>query len=195
MKKLMILAAMLAAVVSANAQVEDLRHEIGITYGIGYSTIGDGIGVGLSEAFTGYKLTNDKSFGSLSLEYYYHLKPRFAVGLVGCFSTFSNDLENRETKKIEGDRTRTYITVMPSLKYYWVNKDHFGFYSKLAAGVMFDSDSYKANGNKNSESSAYFGCQVSPVGLEAGSKNIRGMVEFGFGEQGVGALAGLKFKF
>ena len=84
---------------------------------------------------------------------------------------------------------------MPSLKYYWVNKDHFGFYSKLAAGVMFDSDSYKANGNKNSESSAYFGCQVSPVGLEAGSKNIRGMVEFGFGEQGVGALAGLKFKF
>lgn len=195
MKKLMILAAMLAAVVSANAQVEDLRHEIGITYGIGYSTIGDGIGVGLSAAFTGYELKNDKSFGSLSLEYYYHLKPRFAVGLVGCFSTFSNDLENRETKKIEGDRTRTYITVMPSLKYYWVNKDHFGFYSKLAAGVMFDSDSYNANGNKNSESSAYFGCQVSPVGLEAGSKNIRGMVEFGFGEQGVGALAGLKFKF
>ena len=100
MKKLMILAAMLAAVVSANAQVEDLRHEIGITYGIGYSTIGDGIGVGLSAAFTGYELKNDKSFGSLSLEYYYHLKPRFAVGLVGCFSTFSNDLENRETKKL-----------------------------------------------------------------------------------------------
>lgn len=201
MKKLMILAAMLAAVVSANAQVKELRHEIGVTYGIGYSIIGDGIGVGLSSIITGYDLENDKRFGSLSLEYYYHLKPRFAIGLVGCFSTFSNDLVDKGTYQVDGTRKRTYVTVMPSIKYYWVNNEHFGFYSKLAAGVMFDTDTYKPSnnkinsGNKNSETSGYFGFQISPIGLEAGSKNVRGMVEFGFGEQGVAALAGLKFKF
>jgi hypothetical protein len=66
---------------------------------------------------------------------------------------------------------------------------------------MFDTDTYKPSnnkinsGNKNSETSGYFGFQISPIGLEAGSKNVRGMIELGFGEQGVGALAGLKFKF
>lgn len=192
---------MMAAVVSANAQVKDLRHEIGVTYGIGYSTIGDGIGVGLSSLITGHDLENGKRFGSLSLEYFYHLKPRFAIGLVGSFSTFSNDLVAKDTHQVDGTRKRTYVTVMPSIKYYWVNNEHFGFYSKLAAGVMFDTDTYKPsnnninNGEKLSESSAYFGCQISPIGLEAGSKNVRGMIELGFGEQGVGALAGLKFKF
>lgn len=45
MKKivLMVVAAMMATV-NVNAQNEDLKHEFGISYGVGVSTIGDGIG-------------------------------------------------------------------------------------------------------------------------------------------------------
>ncbi len=137
MKKivLMVVAAMMATM-NVNAQVENLRHEIGVTYGTGVSTIGDGLGVGMGAALTGTDLKNDKSFGSLSLEYFYHLNnPRMAVGAVACFSKFSNDIEDKATSKIEGDRTRSYYTFMPAFKYYWVNKNYFGFYSKAAAGV------------------------------------------------------------
>ena len=51
MKKFLMMVAvivMTAASVNAQNKVEDLRHEIGVTYGLGASLVGDGIGNGLS---------------------------------------------------------------------------------------------------------------------------------------------------
>ena len=51
MKKLMIMVvAAMMATVNVNAQVENLRHEIGVTYGTGVSVFGDGLGEGLGRA-------------------------------------------------------------------------------------------------------------------------------------------------
>ena len=194
MKKivLMVVAAMMATM-TVQAQNEDLKNEIGVSYGAGLSLIGDGIGNGIGKAFGqlgGYKYTNDKQFGSLSVEYFRHLNSnnRVAIGGIFAYSRYGED-ELKDNIKV-GDRTRNYFTLMPAVKYYWVNKNHFGLYSKAAVGATLMT--YKATGQEN-DSKVCFMCQVSGIGVEFGGK-LRGFVEAGVGEQGI-VLAGLKYKF
>ena len=103
------------------------------------------------------------------------------------------------TKNPEGDRTRNYYTVMPSIKYYWVNKNYFGLYSKAAIGATFvNAKVNKTNDGKNesnTENKTYFAYQASFIGVEGGIPNLRAFVEGGFGEQGVIALGGVRVKF
>ena len=86
---------------------------------------------------------------------------------------------------------------MPSAKYYWSNKEHFGFYSKVAFGATFHSESKSSDleSDNNDKNKVYFATQISPVGIEAGLKNLRVFLEGGWGEQGVIALIGLRTKF
>lgn len=210
MKKIMmmVVAAMMVTV-NANAQVEDLRHEIGVTYGTGLSVVGDGIGEGLGLAMAngliglgkyGTETYDEKDFGTLSLEYFYHLNnPRVAIGGILGYATTSQKYRDQNSKVYEGDRTRSYYTVMPSFKYYWVNKEYFGLYSKAAIGATFVH--VKANSEKDgknesaTENKTYFAFQASFIGVEGGIKNLRAFVEGGFGEQGIVALGGLRVKF
>ena len=197
MKKivLMVVAAMMATM-TVQAQNEDLKNEIGVSYGAGLSLIGDGIGNGIGKAFGqlgGYKYTNDKQFGSLSVEYFRHLNSnnRVAIGGIFAYSRYGED-EVKDNVKV-GDRTRNYFTLMPAVKYYWVNKNNFGLYSKVAVGATYMSSKVTENGVDENNSKVYFMCQVSAIGVEFGGK-LRGFVEAGVGEQGI-VLAGLKYKF
>lgn len=198
MKKLSFLFAALMAVMSLQAQDEKPRHEIGVSYGAGVSLIGDGIGnsvgTGLFDALFGYNWTNRKEFGSLGLEYFYHLSdnPRVALGGILTYARYGEDVEKDGVKK--GDRKRTYMTLMPSVKYYYVDGKNFGLYSKAAVGVMMLHSKSSMNSQSDSDSSFRFMGQVSLLGVEAGSQNLRGFLEFGIGEQGI-ALIGLKCKF
>ena len=200
MKKILVFAVVaMMSVMGVKAQSDEPRNEIGVSYGLGISLIGDGIGHGIGEglfdAMVGRKWTNDKQFGSLALEYFRHLdNPRVAVGGIVTYSQFGEDVEYQGSK--EGERTRKYISVMPSVKYYYVNKKSFGMYSKLGVGGMLlnsKSEDTKS-GKSDSDSKLYFAYQVSLLGLEAGSQNIRAFLEAGVGEQGI-VLAGLRCKF
>ncbi len=201
MKKILVLVvvAMMTAI-NVNAQSDDLKNEISISYGAGsVSMIGDGIGNSLGNGFfdsiLGYKWTNDKQFGSIGVEYFRHLNnPRLAVGGIVTFSRYGEDVE-KDNQKI-GERTRCYISLMPSVKYYWVNGRNFGFYSKVAAGAMLTTSKSKnltANTSSN-DSKIFFTGQISAIGLEAGSPNFRAFLEGGYGEQGI-MLAGVRVKF
>ena len=186
------------AVMSLQAQDEKPRHEIGVSYGAGVSLIGDGIGnsvgTGLFDTLFGYNWTNRKEFGSLGLEYFYHLSddPRVALGGILTYARYGEDVEKDGVKK--GDRKRTYMTLMPSVKYYYVDGKNFGLYSKAAVGVMMLHSKSSMNSQSDSDSSFRFMGQASLLGVEAGSQNLRGFLEFGIGEQGI-ALIGLKCKF
>lgn len=94
----------------------------------------------------------------------------------------------------EYERTRNYITLMPAIKYYWVNNNHFGLYSKAAVGGMLMLLKEEGSDKSYNEGTLYFNFQISALGLEAGSQNFRGFVELGAGEQGI-VLAGLRCKF
>lgn len=180
MKKLMmmVVAAMMATV-NVNAQVENLRHEIGVTYGTGVSVFGDGLGEGLAVQLpmacsAWVKLAQrhtTRRTSELSLEYFYHLNnPRLAVGGILGYATTSQKYRDMSTKNPEGDRTRNYYTVMPSIKYYWVNKNYFGLYSKAAIGATFvNAKVNKTNDGKNesnTENKTYFAYQASFIGVE-----------------------------
>lgn len=188
----------LMAMVCVQAQDENPSHEIGVSYGLGVSLIGDGIGnavgAGIFDALTGYEWTNKKNFGTLGVEYFYHLAdaPRTAIGGIFTYARYGEDVEKGGVK--EGERTRSYMTLMPSVKYYYVNGKNFGLYSKVAAGVMMMRAKSESNGKSDTDSDFRFMCQASLLGLEAGSQNFRCFFELGAGEQGI-ILAGLKYKF
>ena len=202
MKKmmLMIVAAMMATM-NVNAQNSELKDEIGVSYGMGVSLIGDGlgnaIGRGLVESLSGREWDNSKQFGSLAIEYFHHLSsdPKLAVGAIACFSQYGEDVVLKSDKTKEGERTRNYYTVMPAIKYNWINKDHFALYSKLGIGATLLSESAKdtKKGTSESDSKLFLAYQVSFIGVEFGGK-LRGFFEVGVGEQGI-VLAGLRYKF
>ena len=84
---------------------------------------------------------------------------------------------------------------MPAIKYYWVNKNSFGLYSKAAVGAAFLNSTEKdlATNTSKDESSTHFMYQLSFIGAEFG-KQFRGFAEVGFGEQGF-IQAGIRYKF
>ncbi len=77
MKKFFAIAAMLVATLSASAQNDDLKNEVGLYYGLGSATnIVSAIG-------TAFNLDNkDKKgfWGPIGVDYFYHTSPVVAVG-------------------------------------------------------------------------------------------------------------------
>ena len=123
----MVVAALMATM-TVQAQNEDLKNEIGVSYGLGVSLIGDGLGNGLGNLLgnmSGYKYENDSQFGSLSVEYFRHLNgnPKLAFGGIFSYSRYGEDVYKDGSKV--GDRNRNYYTLMPAMKYSWINKHHF----------------------------------------------------------------------
>jgi hypothetical protein len=201
MKKIfgMIVAAMIVAT-SVNAQNDEeyLKHEIGISYGMlsnsAWMSIGESLGTTIV-SFGSVRYDNSSSFGPLAMEYFYHLNPVVGIGAIGAYVCETKDmfLGNNHC----GEAKNSYVTVLPAVKFNWLRKPHFGLYSKVAAGATFRSqkeDFTSEQNEDNSKTSVLFNFQLTGIGIEAGSKNVRGFAEFGVGEQGL-ALAGIRFKF
>jgi len=190
----------LMTTLSVNAQNSELRHEIGVSYGSGVSFFEDLFGYELFTAIFdqagGYEWRNGSYSGTVGVEYFYHTNdPKLAIGGIGTFTRFSEDVYNKNTDQQTGERKRTYLSLMPAVKYLWVNKEHIGVYSKLGIGAMFvhvkDEDNQR-NRSANDDV-VHLMMQVSLIGIEFGGK-LRGFAELGGGEQGI-VLAGLKYKF
>lgn len=165
-----------AATMSLSAQNE-WKNEIAISYGPGAFT--DVSSSYLKGIFSGGKQTN--YIGAFGIEYFHRLKSALGVGVVGTFST---------CKWREEDKARTkYFSIMPAVKYNWLNRKHFSMYSKLALGVLFGVDS----GGETDKTKVALSWQASAAGAEFGSA-FRGFLELGFGEQGI-LVAGLRYKF
>lgn len=202
MKKvfLMVVVAMMTAM-SVNAQSNEPRHEIGLSYGLGASAVFDGLGYGVSngifDSLSGVEAKTKDDLGTVAIEYFYHLNnPRIAIGGIVAFAHYSDDVVKKKDNDIKvGERTRDYFTVMPAVKYDWVHKSHFALYSKAAAGVMFHESNEKdlAANKEYKDNDTFFMYQLSFIGLEFGAK-VRGFFEAGVGEQGI-ILGGVKFKF
>ncbi|MBQ9465988.1 MAG: hypothetical protein IJU62_03310 [Muribaculaceae bacterium] len=176
MKKLfLLLVVALVSTLSVTAQ-EDWKHEIGISYGPGAFT-------DLSSSYVGgATLGKQTSYvGAIGAEYFYRPKSPLGVGLVATFGTCKwSD---------SGNVRSSYISILPALKYNWLNREHYSMYSKLALGVIIGVN----HGGEKGTTSAAFGWQASVVGAEFGGA-FRGFIELGVGEQGL-LVAGVKYKF
>ena len=187
------MAAMLLCV-SANAQ--DTKHEISIAYGGGstsqildaWTKVGTSLG-----SFGTATFDNEKLFGPISAEYFYRINNVIGVGAIGAFMR-SNE-EARVSGHEYGDKTSTYITVMPAVKFNWLQKKNFGLYSKLAAGITLQNVTFEEDDTDKTytEKQTFFNFQASLLGIEVGNK-VCGFAELGFGEQGI-IMGGVRCKF
>ena len=192
MKKflMMVLVAMMT-VVNVNAQ-DELKNEIGVFYGVESASNILSVYSSMFAAAAG-----DKSsfWGPIGVEYYYHVSPVVGLGAVAAYAGCK--AEDEKTRK--DDLSETFLSFMPSVKFNWLRKKHFGMYSGLSAGVMFLSMSVNDNAKASDpdakdETLVTFMFQATALGMEFGGEQFRGFVEAGLGEKGT-LCAGLRYKF
>ena len=198
MRKTLLLAAV-AMMTATGAQAQgydyETKHEVAVSYGFdSNSQIIDAFEE-IGGAMFGAKLENEKFFGPISVEYFYHLQPWFGVGGIAVFGVNTQDAMSGSDKV--GESKNSYYTLMPAMKFDYLRKKHFGMYSKLAVGATLRNEKYdsdKASSKDYSDSEVHVNWQLSLFGIEAGSPTIRGFLELGTGEQGI-ILAGVRYKF
>ena len=199
-KCLLAIAAIAFLFMPIQAQDEmETRHEIGITYGAVPNSVWLDIYTDLIGTIFGETYDNNRYYGPIGLEYYYHTNPLIGVGAVAVFTTNNENAFENNIKT--SHHTKTYFTFMPSVKFNWLRKKHWGMYSKLAAGATYTHFNFedcdengKKTGEKTTATDLMFNFQASLIGVEAGNQHVRGFAEFGVGEQGI-ALVGLRYKF
>ena len=192
MKKILIMVvAAMMTIVSVNAQ-DELKHEVGVFYGVGSASNLFSIITSSISAAAG----DQSSFwGPIGAEYYYHVTPVIGVGAVAAYA----GCKAEDKKSHKDDLSETFLTFMPSVKFNWLRKKHFGMYSGLSAGVMFLSVSANDNAKASDpdakdETATVFMFQATALGVEFGGEALRGFVEAGLGEKGE-FCAGLRYKF
>lgn len=196
MKKVLLLTvAAMMATMNVSAQDEP-KNEIGIFYGVGsasnvVSSFGSAFSFSTGDQ-TGY-------WGPIGAEYFYHVSNVIGLGVVAEYAGCKWD----KPYTLNGSLKTTYITVMPSVKFNWLRKEHVGLYSGISAGAMFCSitpsgdfktdPQYKNIDDVKEENVTDFMFNINVIGVEFGTA-FRGFAELGFGEKGL-FCAGVRYKF
>ncbi|MCH5331048.1 MAG: hypothetical protein J1E33_01420 [Alistipes sp.] len=178
---------------SINVDVIPLyRNEIAASYGfLTHTNIGDPATSTLMNIISGHKIRMSH-LGGFNLQYMHALSNKLYIGGAVTYEIGkSKDGQSALAPKISGN----YITIMPTLKYYWYDSKHFGVYSRVGGGVTISSYGITPQaGRKQSTVRADMAFQASALCIEAGAQWIRGFLECGYGSQGV-LLAGVKYCF
>lgn len=188
-------AIMTAMSVNAQNGYDDTKHEVAISYGIDSNSQIIDVFEKIGGIMVGAKFDNEKFFGPISAEYFYHVKNWLGVG--GIFAYGQNKQDVILGKDKIGESKNSYYTLMPAVKFDWLRKKNFGLYSKLAVGATLRDEKYNSNDTSNndySDSEVHVNWQASLLGIEAGSPTLRGFFELGTGEQGI-VLVGVRAKF
>lgn len=211
-------------VVSNSAMAQnDTKSEFSFSVG-GYTpnqtTLAEGIGEGLGKAmatmitfglYDASKTAKDeKTSPAYTVQYLYRVSPNLKIGGAVTYqhTSYTLSVKNKDTGAYDdvAKNRNNYFTVMPTVKASWFDKKNISLYSKVAAGVCIafkdskvksgvsDEDAKTLLKEVETKKGTRFGYQVSPIGCEFGSKNIRAFVELGYGFQGLG-LAGLSIQF
>ena len=191
-KTFILILALVAPICNINAQ--EPKHEISVSYGVLPNSLWlDGV-QSFFEALFGQKKDTRNYVGPIGLEYHYRVSPLIGVGAVAVYSHHEEDLLKDDA--VIRSRNKNYYTIMPSVKFNWLRRNHWGLYSKVAIGASLFNQKMKEaeTGQKTDENKVNFNFQASAIGIEAGSGTIHGFFEAGLGEQGV-FLGGVRAKF
>lgn len=198
MKKSVIISAFVALMTIVGVQTalaqDEFKHEVAISYGaLSNSQILDVFEEAIKAPFQGgTTLKDDKFFGPISAEYFYHLQPWIGIGGILVYGQKKGDLYSDADNKKVGENKNTYLTVMPAAKFDWFRRANVGLYSKVGVGVTLRHD--VSEDIDYDESNMHVNWQLTAIGVEVGSKQIRAFAELGTGEQGI-VLGGIRCKF
>ena len=187
MKKLIALFMCFVVLSSAFAKNDKDRNEFSITYGQftvpQFAYVMGGV---FGAMFTAghFSFENPKMVGAAGVEYVHYVN-----GWLGFGGAAMCDYMTATALSVSSDGTKTpngkfqlgVVSVMPVVKFAWLNRAHVGLYSKLAAGA-----GYTFTGETGEvEDNFLFAFQATPIGVDFGGERFRGFVEAGLGMQGL----------
>lgn len=186
-----------AGVNMANAQ--DNRHEIRVSVsdGLTQSAV-DVLGLGLADAVTGSKRTDEKASIVYGLGYRYAVG-RFRVGADLGFAHTTSKLTLSGDKMPSIKERELNFMILPTAEFVYLKSRLVELYGNVSAGVSLKrhtetglTEAGKAAAKADLNTS--FAYQVNPIALRVGNETIGAFVEAGLGHKGF-VTAGLSFRF
>lgn len=187
-----------AGVNMANAQ--DNRHEIRVSVsdGLTQSAV-DVLGLGLADAVTGSKRTDEKASIVYGLGYRYAVG-RFRVGADLGFAHTTSKLTLSGDKMPSIKERELNFMILPAAEFVYLKSRLVELYGNASAGVSLKrhtetglTEAGKAAAAKAGLNTS-FAYQVNPIALRVGNETIGAFVEAGLGHKGF-VTAGLSFRF
>lgn len=187
-----------AGVNMANAQ--NNRHEIRVSVsdGLTQSAV-DVFGLGLADAVTGSKRTDEKASIVYGLGYRYAVG-RFRVGADLGFAHTTSKLTLSGDKMPSIKERELNFMILPTAEFVYLKSRLVELYGNASAGVSLKrhtetglTEAGKAAAAK-ADLNTSFAYQVNPIALRVGNETIGAFVEAGLGHKGF-VTAGLSFRF
>lgn len=187
-----------AGVNMANAQ--DNRHDIRVSVsdGLTQSAV-DVLGLGLADAVTGSKRTDEKASIVYGLGYRYAVG-RFRVGADLGFAHTTSKLTLSGDKMPSIKERELNFMILPTAEFVYLKSRLVELYGNASAGVSLKrhtetglTEAGKAAAAK-ADLNTSFAYQVNPIALRVGNETIGAFVEAGLGHKGF-ITAGLSFRF
>ena len=187
MKKLVSVLLCLVVVMPIFAKNDKDRNEFSITYGQytipQFAYVMGGV---LGAAFTAghFSFENPHLIGAAGVEYVHYVNGWLGFGgaaMCDYMTATALSVDSNGNKTPNGKFQLGVVSVMPVVKFAWLNRAHVGLYSKLAAGAGYTFTGDNADVKDN----FMFAFQATPIGVDFGGEQFRGFVEAGLGMQGL----------
>lgn len=209
--KIKFIALLLCAAVSSSAVVKGQesnqnmpqsmnKHEIRLSASDGLTLgLANIFGMGLSDAVTGSKRSDETSSLVYSLGYRYSIA-RFRVGAdLGFVQSTSKLTLIGETAPSLKEKDLNFM-LLPTVEFVYFKRGVVELYGGAAAGVNLVNHTEKSlnqtatSNAKKSDLSTTFAYQVTPIALRVGNQRIGGFLEAGLGYKGF-VTAGVSLRF
>lgn len=178
------------------------RHELRVSVSDGLTlTMSNIFGMGLADAITGTKRSDEKSSGVFGVGYRYAVN-RFRIGADLGFASISSKVM-MSPDKIPSVRDRELnFLVLPVGEFTYFKRGVVELYASAAMGVDFSRTSEtgltdfgkKQAALHKSKFNTDFAYQINPIAIRVGSNRIGGFLETGLGYKGF-VTAGVSVRF
>lgn len=173
------------------------RHELSFGYGDVLLVFSPADGAEPVSGYPNYDwfssdtyLGDEKSPGAFSLSYMYGLKKWLWLGAYTTYTPFFQNVYDFSHQKI-GTNYAQRISVIPMIRFIYVNKEYLNLYSAFGIGFSFGLYNNVDKGITNY--SSYPVIQLTGIGISVG-KQLRGFAELGCGPRGV-FHCGVQYRF
>lgn len=187
-----------AGVNMANAQDNRQEIRVSVSDGLTQSAV-DVLGLGLADAVTGSKRTDEKASIVYGLGYRYAVG-RFRVGADLGFAHTTSKLTLSGDKMPSIKERELNFMILPTAEFVCLKSRLVELYGNASAGVSLKrhtetglTEAGKAAAAK-ADLNTSFAYQVNPIALRVGNETIGAFVEAGLGHKGF-ITAGLSFRF
>ena len=131
-----------------------------------------------------FSFENAHFIGGAGVEYVHYVNDWLGFGgavLCDYMTATAMNVDSEGKKTPNGKFNLGIVSAMPLVKFAWLNREHVGLYSKLAAGAGFTF----TNQSEDTKDNFAFAFQVTPIGMDFGGESFRGFAELGLGMQGL----------